>query len=108
MTGSLPLRAVAAGVQFAVKVVPGAARDRVVGLLGDQLKVQVAAPPEQGKANARLCAVLAAALAVPTRSVAVVSGASSARKVVVVQGLALAALQERLTAMLADVDRSSA
>lgn len=84
---ALPLRAIGGGVQFAVKVVPGAARDRIVGRLGDALKVQVSAPPEGGKANARLCEVLAAWFAVPARAVTVVQGAGNPRKVVAVQGI---------------------
>jgi uncharacterized protein (TIGR00251 family) len=85
-----------AGVRLPVKVVPGAARDRIVGALGSALKVQVAAPPEQGKANARLCALLAEALGVPARSVQVVSGHGSARKVVVVHGLDVDTVRARL------------
>lgn len=84
------------GVQFAVKVVPGASRDRIVGLVGDALKVQVAAPPERGKANDRLCAVLAAALAVPARAVTVHAGHGSPRKVVRVAGVDAEALRGRL------------
>ncbi len=94
----IPMQEGRDGVQFAVKVVPGATRDRVVGPLGEALKVQVTAPPELGKANARLCEVLAAALGVPPRAVQVKSGLSSAHKVVVVQGLTATAVQERLRA----------
>lgn len=83
-------------VEFAVKVVPGAARDRVCGLLGDSLKVQVSAPPEGGAANARLCELLAETLQLPVRSLAVVVGASSPRKVVSAHGIDAATLQERL------------
>lgn len=86
----------ATGVRFAVKVVPGAARDRIAGALGDALKVQVAAPPEQGKANARLCELLANALGVAARAVQVVAGHGSARKVVCVQGLDAATVRARV------------
>ena len=44
---------------LSVKVVPGASRDRVAGMLGDALKVQVSAPPEAGKANKAVLRVLA-------------------------------------------------
>ena len=93
---TLRITAAAGGVQFAVKVVPGAAQDRIVGPLGDALKVQVAAPPERGRANERLCALLAVALAVPERAVEVVAGASSARKVVRVVGIDAATATQRL------------
>jgi len=86
----------ASGVRFAVKVVPGAARDRIVGALGSALKVQVAAPPEQGKANARLCELIAAALGVPVRSVQVASGHGSPRKVVTVHGIDVDSARTRL------------
>lgn len=93
---TLPVTDTTDGVQFAVKVVPGAAADRIVGLLGDALKVQVAAPPERGRANVRLCAILAEALAVPLRSVEVHSGPGSPRKLVRVAGLTAHTLRERL------------
>lgn len=93
---TLAVTATAAGVRFAVKVVPGAARDRVAGLLGDTLKVQVAAPPEKGKANERLCTILAAALGVAPRDVEVTAGHGNPRKVVAVRGVTAAELCARL------------
>lgn len=83
-------------VEFAVKVVPGAARDRICGLLGDSLKVQVSAPPEGGAANARLCELLAAALQLPARRITVAAGTSSPRKVVCALGIDAATLRQRL------------
>ena len=79
-----------------LEAVPGASRDRIAGLHGDAIKVQVAAPPEGGRANARLCELLAAALGVPLRAVAVVHGAGNPRKVVAVQGLAPDLVRRRL------------
>lgn len=78
---------VGGGVEIRVKVVPGASRDRIAGLLGDALKVQVSAAPERGKANAAVEALLAKALGVDARSVKVVSGLTSPRKVVRVMGV---------------------
>lgn len=101
LPGQLPVTSRGDDVQFAVKVVPGAARDRIAGLLGDALKVQISAPPERGRANERLCEVLAAVLGVPVRSVVVASGAANPRKVVAVRGLAAELVQQRLAAHLA-------
>lgn len=88
-------------LQFAVKAVPGASRDRIVGLYGEALKVQVAAPAEGGKANARILEVLAATLGLPTRDVVLQSGAASPRKVVAVRGIAVAELEKRLMVSVA-------
>jgi len=79
-----------------VKVVPGASRDRLAGVHGDALKIQVAAPPERGKANAAVEALLAFLLGVPIRSVEVVRGHSSPRKIVRVSGVAKEAASAKL------------
>ncbi len=39
------------GCELRVKVVPGASRSMVAGVLGDRLKLRIAAPPEDGRAN---------------------------------------------------------
>lgn len=98
---TVAVQATADGVRFAVKVVPGASRSRVVGALGAALKAQVAAPAEGGKANAALCELLASAFGVPTRAVQVVSGASSPRKVVAIAGVDAAAAASTLRALAA-------
>jgi uncharacterized protein (TIGR00251 family) len=69
-----------------VKVVPGASRTRVVGPLGDRLKVAVASAPEHGRANEEVCRLLAGRLGVAASAVRVVAGASSPRKTVEVAG----------------------
>ncbi len=91
--------ATAGGVRIAVKAVPGASRSRIVGALGDALKVQVAAPPEDGKANAALCALLATAFGVPPHAVQVVGGASRARKLVAIAGVDVAGATAVLAAL---------
>jgi uncharacterized protein len=83
------LKATDNGVEITVKVVPGASRDRIMGLLGDALKIQVSAPPERGKANAAVAALLAEALGRSARSVSVISGMTSPRKIVLAQGCSL-------------------
>lgn len=84
------------GTAVMVKVVPGASRTRLVGRLGARLKVQVAAPPEGGKANKALCALLAEALGVPRQDVAVTGGATRPQKEVTVAGLDPHTVADRL------------
>lgn len=70
-----------------VKVIPRSPRSEIAGELADgTLKVRIAAPPERGKANEELCRFLAAHYGVPKSAVAVISGHSSALKLVRVDG----------------------
>lgn len=83
---------------IAVKVVPRAARDEIVGWLEDELKVRVSAPPEDGRANRALEALLAAALELKKTAVVVSAGASSPRKRVAITGLPRDEILRRLEA----------
>ena len=73
---------VPAGWLFSIYAQPGAKRTEISGLHGDAIKVRVAAPPSEGRANDELVAFLAAALGVPRKSVTVVQDARSRRKTV--------------------------
>lgn len=64
---------------------PGAKRTEVVGVHGHALKIRLAAPPVDGKADDELIAFLAQAFGVPKRQVELGSGAISRNKRVVVQ-----------------------
>ncbi|MET0234948.1 MAG: DUF167 domain-containing protein [Kibdelosporangium sp.] len=71
------------GFRFAVRVKPGARKDRVGGRWGDNaLIVAVAAPAVEGRANERLRAVLANAFVVRKGDVSVVAGGKGRDKVV--------------------------
>jgi len=69
-------------MRIEVKVVPGAARNEVVGPYGDGLKVRVTAPPEKGKANEAVIRLLAGHFAVKPSQVRIVAGAGASRKTV--------------------------
>ncbi len=84
---------------IAVKAVAGSSRDRIVGVLGDCLKIATAAAPEKGKANARLAATLAKALGVAGGNVRLISGATGPRKEFRVAGLPAAESRCRLAAV---------
>ena len=74
-------------VRLKVKVVPGSSRDRIVGWLGEALKIKVMAPPEKGRTNEAVVSLLAERLGLPTDAVSVVSGHSSASKVITINGM---------------------
>jgi uncharacterized protein (TIGR00251 family) len=79
-----------------LKIIPGAAQDKVVGLLGDALKIRVRAQPERGKANTAVIATLAKFLGLPEAALSICSGHTSANKVVEIQGLSRADLDHKL------------
>lgn len=60
---------------------PGAKKTEVAGLHGDALKIRLAAPPVDGKANAALLAFVAQRLDVARSEVNLRSGQTSRRKV---------------------------
>ena len=84
------------GVRIAIKAVPGAGRDEIVGPLGDRLKVRVSAPPEGGKANRAICTLLAAALGLKRNRVEIVAGRAHAEKTVEIHGVSAGEAAERL------------
>ncbi|MBS1189143.1 MAG: YggU family protein [Rhodocyclaceae bacterium] len=78
------LRADGNGCVITVHVQPGAKRTEIVGEHGDALKIRLAAPPVDGKANEALLSFLAKTLSVSRRAVELRAGASSRRKLVAV------------------------
>jgi uncharacterized protein (TIGR00251 family) len=73
------------GVELRLKVVPGSSRSAIVGMLGDRLKVKVAAPPEGGKANREVVEVIRKWTG--AKDVAVVGGLTGPEKTVRVFGV---------------------
>lgn len=78
-----------------VKVVPGARRDGIAGPLGGRLKVRVSAPPEGGRANAAVCALIAAAVGARASAAGVRQGQSNPEKTIRVQGVTAASAAAR-------------
>ena len=81
---------------LAIKAIPNAPRNEVVGWLGEALKVKVHAPPVEGKANDALCEFLADTLGLSRRAVMVARGDTSRQKLVRIEGLTLADVRARL------------
>jgi uncharacterized protein (TIGR00251 family) len=65
-----------------VHIQPNAPRSRAVGLHGDALKLQIAAPPADNKANIALIDFLHRWFKVPKRQIIIKQGARGRRKVV--------------------------
>ena len=68
-------------------VQPGARRSEFAGEHGGRIKLRLAAPALEGKANAALIEFLAAHYGVPRRNVRIAAGIKSRRKRVVIEGV---------------------
>ncbi|MBR9827759.1 MAG: YggU family protein [Oceanospirillales bacterium] len=64
---------------------PKASRDEISGLHGDSVKIRIAAPPIDGRANTALIKFLAKAFGVAKRDVSILSGESGREKRVRIQ-----------------------
>jgi len=97
-TGALPswLREDADGVLIAVHLQPGARRSAVCGEHGGRLKIAIAAPPLQGRANDALLEWIAGRLDLPRRQVRLLAGQRSRDKTVRAEGVGAAATRRRL------------
>ncbi|MFL5931404.1 MAG: DUF167 domain-containing protein [Gaiellaceae bacterium] len=85
--------------RLALRVSPGARSSAVVGRHGAAWKIRVAAPPEDGRANAAVVRLLADALGVPARTISVVSGHGARDKLVELAGIAPDEIDRRLEAV---------
>jgi uncharacterized protein (TIGR00251 family) len=90
------LRAEGDDAVITLHVQPGAKKTEVAGLHGEALKIRLAAPPVDGKANDCLVAFLAKRLGVPKSRVALIAGDSSRSKRVRVGGVTTAAVESAL------------
>ncbi len=83
-----PVTSTEEGTRLNLRVSPGAKHTSIAGTYGDRaIRLKVAAPPADGKANAEVERFLASLLGIPRSEVTVTRGASSRDKVVVVGGL---------------------
>lgn len=75
------------GVLLEVYVQPGAKKTEWVGIYGDRLKIRLAAPPIEGRANKALCVWVAHELGVAPSSVAVGKGLTGRMKTLHISAL---------------------
>lgn len=83
-------------------VQPGAGKTAVVGRHGDAIKVRVAAPPEGGRANDAVVALVAQSFDVKLAAVTLLSGQTSRAKRVQIDGISLAEVDRCLELAMAN------
>lgn len=84
------------GINIQLHIQPGASKTELAGRHGDALKVRVAAPPADGRANRELIWYLAQILGVPRGHVAVIKGENGRRKTIAVRGVTVGDAARRL------------
>ena len=82
--------------RLTVRVHPRARRSAVTGRLGDAWKLDLAAPPVEGKANEECVRFFAELARVPRARVRIVTGAASRLKVVEIEGVGQDEIERRL------------
>lgn len=76
-------------ITLTLHVQPGAKHSSIAGLHGNALKIRLAAPPIEGRANEALLKYLAELFDVPVRQVELKQGVQSRHKVVAISDSAL-------------------
>lgn len=70
-----------------VRTQPASSKDQVVGLHDDAIKIKIAAPAVDGKANQHLIKFLAKKLSIPKRDIDITKGQTSRLKTIQINGL---------------------
>ena len=84
-------------IRVRLRVSPGARKTELAGRHGDGWKVRVSAPPENGRANDAVLALLAERVGLPRRALSIVSGHRGRDKVVEMTGIDLEEAERRLS-----------
>jgi uncharacterized protein (TIGR00251 family) len=86
-------------------VTPSARRTMLQGIYGERLKISVAAPPEDNRANQELTDALANWLEMPRNNVRLDAGQRSRDKTIVITGLDQRELRRKLNGLLGRENR---
>jgi uncharacterized protein len=85
------------GVLLRVLIQPRASRNQVAGVQQQALKIRLTAPPVEGAANKECLKFLAHLLATSPSQLHLVSGHKARRKTILIRGMALQAILDRLS-----------
>ena len=86
--------------RISVHLQPNARRDEAVSYENGILRVKIAAPPVEGKANRRLVEFLSEILDIARSRIAIAKGLASKEKTVVIEGLSPDQVSEKLNNLL--------
>jgi len=80
-------REVPGGVELRVWVQPAAARSEIVGFHGEALKIRIAAPAREGRANETLVEFLADFFGLSRSQISIIRGEKTREKVLFLRGI---------------------
>ena len=84
------------GTAFPVKVITRASKTEVAGVSEGMVKIRLTATPVDGKANEQLIDFLADQLHVAKSAIEIVAGQNDSKKMISINGLSIAEVEERL------------
>lgn len=90
------------GQRFSVYVQPRASRTGIAGRHGPDLKIRIASPPVDQAANEELLRFLAERLGIHRRNIRLISGVTSRRKVIEIDGVSA----ERMATLLDQTEKA--
>jgi uncharacterized protein len=96
MSAPVYLRAQADGVLLSVKLQPRASKNTIGQPLGEELRIQVTAPPVDAAANEALVRLLSETLDWPRNKIELVRGRTSRHKVLKIYGISLEEIASKL------------
>ncbi|MEO2068188.1 MAG: DUF167 domain-containing protein [Desulfurobacteriaceae bacterium] len=79
-----------------MKVQPKASRNKIEKVEEGRLKIKITAPPEGGRANKQVIELLSKVLKVPKSAITIVKGETSRIKLLKIENVDVATLQEKL------------
>ena len=89
------------GAAITVRVTPRARKTEFGGILEDgTVRIRVAAPPVEGKANRAVIAFLAKALGIRKNKIAIVAGERGLDKIITIEGMPADEVEEQIKANL--------
>lgn len=69
-------------IKIKVKIVPGSSKNKIIGAYNNTLKISIAAPPVEGKANKKCIAYLAKYFDVAKSKIEIISGQTGKNKLI--------------------------
>jgi len=84
-------------VRIALKVIPNAGKNEILGLTNGIWRLKIAAPPDKGKANKEVIKFLSDLLGLKKDNISILKGQTSHNKIVEIEGLSSEMINQRLS-----------